>query len=41
MPRKDKKKDKDKAPKKSAKKLAQKCCHPDKRSCKNCPLKDA
>ncbi len=39
MPRKDKKKEKDKAPKKLAKKLAKKCCHPDKRSCKDCPLK--
>lgn len=47
MPHKDKKQGKhggkgkgaDKARAKELKKLAKQCCHPDKRSCKDCPLK--
>ena len=32
-------KSKDKRRAKQYAELAKKCCHPDKRSCKNCPLK--
>jgi hypothetical protein len=43
MPHKGKKKgkhkDEDKAAAKKLKQLAKKCCHPDKRTCKDCPLK--